>query len=222
MAFVLNKVVPWGRTLDEYKRMFMLGDDEGRIAGFGDGPASFNFEATIKGLSVTSFDPIYSASAEQIQKRINEVRNEVMQQMSANIENYVWNDIKSIDELEKRRMSAMQLFLNDFEKGRKEGRYIPHSLPDKLDVKDNSFELGLSSHFLLMYTSLGYEFHIAAIEEMLRVCTEVRIFPILDLDAKQTELINKVINYFDKKYKTQICKTDYEFQKNGNKMLKIF
>ena len=33
-----------------------------RIAGFGDGPASFNAEATKLGYDVTSLDPIYNFS----------------------------------------------------------------------------------------------------------------------------------------------------------------
>ena len=47
MAFQLNNVVPWGRNMDEYKSMFLLNEEDmkKKIAGFGDGPASFNFEA---------------------------------------------------------------------------------------------------------------------------------------------------------------------------------
>ena len=39
-----------------------------------------------------------------------------------------------------------------------------------------------------MYTMLGYDFHIKAMTEMLRVCKEIRIFPIVDLDANKTDL----------------------------------
>lgn len=64
MAFQLNSVVPWGRNIDEYFSMFNLSDKdkELRIAGFGDGPASFNYEATERGFHITSFDPIYQFS----------------------------------------------------------------------------------------------------------------------------------------------------------------
>ena len=123
MAFELENVVPWGRNLEEYRRMFQLSDSDmtGNIAGFGDGPASFNFEATQQGYSVTSFDPIYQFSKDALQKRIDEVRITVMQQMRENIDNYVWTKIKSLEELENIRMSAMCLFLEDFEKGKREG-----------------------------------------------------------------------------------------------------
>jgi len=58
MAFLLDKVVPWGRTRNEYITMFSLTETDlnKKIAGFGDGPASFNYEATIAGNDVTSFD----------------------------------------------------------------------------------------------------------------------------------------------------------------------
>lgn len=223
VSFKLEGVVPWGRRLNEYRLMFQLNDNDmsKKIAGFGDGPASFNYEATQKGYSVTSFDPIYQFTKEQLQKRIEEARITVIQQMKENMENYVWTNIKDLNELEDLRMSAMKLFLSDYENGKKEKRYVYHKLPDKLAFKDNTFDIGLSSHFLLMYTDLGYDLHIRAISEMLRICKEVRIFPILDLDANNTELITSVIEYFKKSNIVEIRKTEYEFQKGGNQLLII-
>ncbi len=223
MAFKLNSVVPWGRNMEEYKLMFRLNESDlsGKIAGFGDGPACFNCEMTEKGGSVISFDPIYQFSKSDIEKRIEEVRVIVMQQMSENMDNYVWKNIKNLDELEFTRMSAMRKFLSDYEKGKAEGRYIFHELPNRLVYEDNYFDIGLSSHFLLMYTSLGYDFHIASMTEMLRVCKEIRIFPIVNLDADKTVLAENVIDYFKKDCKVEIVKTNYEFQKGENKLLII-
>lgn len=223
MAFKLNGVVPWGRNFEEYRLMFHLTDDDlkKRIAGFGDGPACFNRELTERGGSVISFDPIYQFTKEDIEKRIEEVRVEVMEQTRQNRENYVWTKIKNPEELEIIRMSAMKRFLEDYDKGRAEGRYVHHELPNRLPFEDNYFDIGLSSHFLLMYTSLGYDFHIKAMTEMLRVCKEIRVFPIVDLDANKTELIGSVIAYFRENYLVEIVDTDYEFQKGDNKMLII-
>ncbi len=223
MAFKLDSVVPWGRNLDEYKLMFNLSDSDmlKKIAGFGDGPASFNYQATLHGYSVTSFDPIYRFTKEDLSKRIEEVRITVMQQMKENMDNYVWTNIKNLEELENVRMSAMHLFLSDYEQGKKEERYISYELPERLPYKDNTFDIGLSSHFLLMYTDLGYDFHIKAMSEMLRVCKEIRIFPIVDLDANKTDLISNVIDYFKGHYNIEIGNTQYEFQKGDNKLLII-
>ena len=46
----------------------------------------------------------------------------------------LWNTIRNTDELEHIRMSAMQTFLNDYEKGLAEKRYIYHELQDRLLV----------------------------------------------------------------------------------------
>lgn len=223
MPFKLDSVVPWGRNLNEYRSMFLLDESDmlKKIAGFGDGPASFNCEATRQGFHVASFDPIYRFSKNELKKRIDEVRITVMNQMKENKHNYLWENIKSLEELESLRMSAMRLFLSDYEKGKAEKRYICHELPERLPYKDKAFDIGLSSHFLLMYTDLGYDFHIKAIKEMLRVCKEIRIFPIVDLDANKTDLISDVIAYFNKHNNTEIKKTHYEFQKGGNKLLII-
>lgn len=223
MAFMLNSVVPWGRNFAEYKSMFCLDENDmsKRIAGFGDGPACFNYEATNEGGHVISFDPIYQFSKEEIEKRIEEVRVTVMQQMKENVVNYVWTRIKDLEELENIRMSAMKKFLSDYERGKNEGRYVFHELPNRLPYEPESFDIGLSSHFLLMYTALGYDFHIRSITEMLRVCKEIRIFPIVDLDANKTDLIKNVINYFKGDYNVEIVATDYEFQKGENKLLVI-
>ena len=223
MAFKLNSVVPWGRNIEEYREMFLLTDSDmkKKIAGFGDGPASFNRQATELGCSVTSFDPIYAFSKQQLETRIREVKYIVMQQMAENSENYVWDRIRSLDELEQTRMSAMKMFLDDYEQGRQQGRYICHELPNRLDYPDDSFDIGLSSHFLLMYTALGYDFHIKAISEMLRVCRQVRLFPLCDLDSNDSEMIQSVIAHFSENYDTQIKQTPYKFQKGADRLLII-
>lgn len=225
MAYLLKKVVPWGRNLNEYMTMFSLTSDDiasKKIISFGDGPASFNAEASEIGGSVLSLDPIYRFSADEIKTRIDEVSGTVMEQTEQNKERYNWNgNIKSLDELKSVRMSAMNVFISDFEKGKVEGRYIEHSLPDRTPFWNNSFDIGLSSHFLLMYTQLGYDFHIRSIDEMLRICREVRIFPTVDLSGYKTELAEKITDHYRKRYKVSLIKTKYEFQKGGNEMLSI-
>ncbi|WP_202405558.1 MULTISPECIES: hypothetical protein [Halomonadaceae] len=47
----LDHVVPWGRSFEEYQRMFNLApaDLDKRILGCGDGPASFHATLTARG-----------------------------------------------------------------------------------------------------------------------------------------------------------------------------
>lgn len=50
---------------------------------------------------------------------------------------------------------------------------------------------------------------------------ETRIFPVVDLDASRTEMISDVICELEKTYDVELKETDYQFQKNANKMLLI-
>jgi hypothetical protein len=223
MAFELKNTVPWGRNLDEYKSMFNLTDSDldKRIISFGDGPASFNYEMTILGKSIVSIDPIYQFSKNDLRIRIKETKDIVIEQTKNNLQNFVWTKIKNINELEQIRLSAMENFLQDFENGKKESRYINHEMPNKTNFDNLTFDLALSSHFLILYSQLGLEFHISSLTEMLRVAKEIRIFPILNLDAKKSELLDNLIQHFEKDFILTIEKVDYEFQKNGNEMLTI-
>lgn len=76
----MEKVVPWGRSCDEYLAMFALSEEElrGRLLGCGDGPASFNCMMTRRGGHVVSVDPIYRFSADEIRNRIDETYEEVL------------------------------------------------------------------------------------------------------------------------------------------------
>ena len=67
--FRLKDVVPWGRNMEEYRSMFLLSEEDmkKKIAGFGDGPASFNFEAHCLGYDVTSYDPIYQFNKKELE-----------------------------------------------------------------------------------------------------------------------------------------------------------
>lgn len=224
MTFQLKNVVPWGRTLNEYKNMFNLTDEDinKNIVSFGDGPASFNTEMNELQKSVTSIDPIYQFSTSQIKLRIEETRTIVMQQVVKNKFNFSWSSIKNPKALEKMRLNAMSNFLLDFKTGKEQNRYIFHSLPQQTQFKDDTFELGLSSHFLVLYDNLGIEFHINSITEMLRICKEVRIFPLLNLNSEKSNVLDDIISFFESNYTISIEKVAYEFQKGGNKMMRIY
>ena len=165
MAFKYENVVPWGRNFEEYTRMFDLQPNDllKRIIGCGDGPASFNSIANQRGGKVTSIDPIYLLSKEEIEKRIEETYQTVIRQTAQNKEKFRWDQIRSVDELGEIRMQAMQVFLAAYEAGKKQGVYIPGSLPI-LPFPADAFELALCSHFLFLYSeNLSYRFHVESI-----------------------------------------------------------
>ena len=151
MGFTLDKVVPWGRSFEEYINLFDLAetDLQRRILGCGDGPAGFNAELTKRGGNVVSIDPIYAFDAAQVKNRVAKTYDTVMAQMRKNQNDYVWCAISSVEELGRIRMSAMDDFLSDFESGKREGRYVAGELPS-LPFESDAFDVALSSHFLFL------------------------------------------------------------------------
>lgn len=220
----LNEVVPWGRTLEEYKLMFALSDVDlnMKILGCGDGPASFNAEMTELGHSVVSIDPLYQFSAEQIKQRVLETYEPIIKQVKQNSNRYIWKNFRDADELGYARLAAMEKFLLDYEVGRTAGRYLPLSLPN-LELANNQFGLCVCSHLLFLYSEqLSLDFHIASIHELLRISPEVRIFPLLKLDCELSPYIEPVIETFSSQgFDVKVEPVAYEFQKGGNQMLKI-
>ncbi len=224
MTFKYESVVPWGRSYQEYLDMFALSESDldKMVLGCGDGPASFNCIMNQKGKKVVSIDPIYQLNVKDIEKRIEETYLNVINQTQQNQDKFVWTKIKNVEHLGNVRMAAMKDFLNDFEAGKKDERYVYGELP-VLPFADHQFDLSLSSHFLFLYNdNLSLEFHLQAINEMLRVSKEVRIFPLLDVNAIRSSYVNEVITkYQNIDYYVEEVKVDYEFKKGGNIMLKI-
>jgi hypothetical protein len=222
--FTLDQVVPWGRSFDEYRRMFALTDADLnlRIVGCGDGPSSFNHEATRRGASVVSCDPIYRYDLGQIRARIASACDQILDQTRQNADAFVWTSIRSVNELRQVRMTAMNDFLDDYEAGKSQGRYIDAELPN-LPFRDASFDLALCSHFLFLYTAqLGAAFHWLAIREMCRVASEVRIFPLLALDGKGSPLVDRMTDECVNSGLGVSTETvAYEFQRGGNQMMRI-
>jgi hypothetical protein len=129
--FTLNQVVPWGRSFEEYRGMFALSDADlrGRVLGCADGPASFNAEATRRGTSIISADPLYRFDGEAIRERVTATHGQILDQMQSNMHEFLWDNIRSLDELGRLRMETMEAFLADYDAGKRDGRYIDAELP---------------------------------------------------------------------------------------------
>lgn len=225
MPFQLEKVIPWGRSFDEYLSMFDLtpADLKLKIIDCAGGPASFNSQMNRLGYSAISCDPIYQFTAAEINRRIEETYKIVVDGLQANKEDYIWQNIQSPEHLGEVRMAAMQKFLGDFPLGVKQGRYLRAELP-KLPFNSGEFELALCSHFLFAYSDHFSElFHRESILELCRIAKEVRIFPLLKLSGEPSPWLLPAMEECQKRgYKVEIKQVGYEFQKGGNKMLRIW
>lgn len=224
MAFTLNQVVPWGRSYNEYVAMFAMSNEDlnKKILDCGGGPASFNCMLTKLGGNVISADPIYHFSADEIGRRISETYGEVIDQTRKKKNDFIWESISSIEELGRVRMAAMNDFLGDYITGKMAGRYLDAALP-ALPFKDKEFNITLCSHFLFLYSEqLTENFHFKSIKELCRVSSEVRIFPLLELGSRKSRHLEPIMRKLNEEgYGTSVEKVQYEFQKDGNEMLKI-
>lgn len=224
MVMKLDRVVPFGRRLDEYRHLFSLTDADldRRIISVADGPASFNAEMTSVGKRVVSTDPIYALPATQIEQRFNEVVDDIINQMQSTPGDWVWTYHRSADELRSRRTDALRHFMADFEDGKRQGRYLAASLPS-LPFADHSFELALCSNFLFLYSEhLDEDFHLCSIREMLRLAPEVRVFPLITLMLDPSPYLQPVIERLHcDGYTCTSEQVDFELQRGGNRMLRI-
>jgi SAM-dependent methyltransferase len=204
--------------------MFALTDEDlrGRILGCGDGPAGFNAEATRRGVRVTSCDPIYDFSTQQVRARIAATAEQIVEQTERNRDEFIWTEIRSSEDLRRVRLAAMEEFLADYDAGLNDGRYIPASLPS-LPFAGGSFDLAVCSHFLFLYSEqLGEQFHEDAVLELCRVADEVRIFPVLALGGLASpHVVSTTSTLRDLKYTVTIERVPYEFQRGGNEMMRI-
>lgn len=221
----LDHVVPWGRSLDEYIRMFALQERElaARILDCGGGPASFNAEMRDRGRFVVSCDPIYRFAAEDISRRISETSETILRKTIEARDNFLWTELRSPEHLLQVRLDAMDRFLDDFAAGIAGERYRIAELP-VLPFRDNEFDLALCSHFLFTYAHLfPLEFHLASARELCRVSREARIFPLLPNfgNARCAHVAPLIGQLTAEGYACQIRRVSYEFQKGGNEMLRV-
>ncbi len=222
--FTLDQVVPWGRSFDEYRHMFNLSAADLRltILGCADGPASFNADASRRGVRVVSCDPLYQWNASQIRARIAATCDQVLEQTRRNAHEFVWDTIQSVEELGRQRMAAMDTFLADYEPGHRIGRYTAGELP-RLPFAQTAFDLAVCSHFLFLYTGhLTEDFHRDAATNLCAIAREVRIFPLLALGGQPSPYLSAVVDHLRASgHEVSIETVPYEFQRGGNQMMRI-
>ncbi len=225
MALQLNQIIPWGRSLKEYERMFRLTPDDlsGSMLDCGGGPASFTAEMAADGFHAHSVDPIYLYSGADIRHRFEAIAGSIIEQVRATPDDWTWSYHRDPANLLANRQAALETFLTDYDAGLHEGRYIVGELP-ALPFAAGSFSLAVCSHLLFLYSDLlSAEFHLRSVRELCRVAREVRIFPLVTLGRQPSPHLETVRSALTADgWTTEIVSVDYELQRGGNQMLRIF
>jgi SAM-dependent methyltransferase len=219
----LDRVVLLGRTFEEYRRYFLLkpqelnGKDVLDVAG---GVSSFCAEANARGIKVTSFDPIYSLSLDEIVERSGSDLESVYRAIGK-VPTYRWSYYKTPGRMREFRERAYSIFLSDYKTH--PDRYVAGELP-KLPFADARFDVTLVSYLLFAYQDrLSYEFHRDSVLEIMRVTRgEARIYPTMTFEAQPSEYVpmlrsDPALEKFD----LQEIKTDFEFLVNSNSFLRV-
>lgn len=223
-SVTFDEIVPWGRSFEEYCRMFDLSAEAlpESVLDCGGGPSSFCAAASRHGVRAVSVDPLYQFPSETIQERIDEVAPDMLQLMYEERERFELDRYDSPEEVVEGRRRAMRLFLEDYRKEHEQDRYIRGSVMD-LDFSDREFQLALSSHFLLLYDEkLSLEDHLRAVREAVRVAGELRIFPLRNVEGNQSRVLPDLFEALgDEGFQLEIREVPYEFQSGAHEMLVV-
>lgn len=196
MTLRLDRIVFFGRSTAEYQRLwgFDLPSLSGRrVLDCPCGPSDFVASCRAAGIDATGVDPVLGLDPEAILRRGLADIEETLARIEADDPGLAGGDP---DTWARDKRASLDSFLADLRRHRPggpddDGRYRAGSLP-LLNVEDRSFDLVLSGHLLLCYApvehgglvdasaSLDLPFHLAAIEELARVCgDELRLYPAL-------------------------------------------
>jgi len=190
--FTLAEVAFFGRTMDEYLRVFGLtpADIRGkRVLDCPGGPDSFTAEANAIGCNVIAVDPMYAQTADALEAQAKFDVAHCMAQMRATADLF---PALNIDQYEIDKKTALQRFIADYRANR--DRYIAGSLPT-LPFADRSFDLVLSAHLLFVYSpveedgflqskNLDLPWHQRAVAELIRVSAdELRLYPTVAVNS---------------------------------------
>lgn len=213
-----------GFGFEDYQKMFNLGDDElkMRILDCRGGASGFAASANKQGYHVVAADPLYAMDFASLKALVEDGTVNLKQSLAKQAECY---EIKTpnVDTFLEAHEQSTQDFLNDFAKGKDAGRYVAQKLPNYSFEKE-TFDLALVCHYLFTYSKeLDLAYHLKAIDELLRVANEVRIFPLVTESGELSPLVGEVVATAQLKgFGAELKGVDYNLQAKGNAMLRLF
>jgi SAM-dependent methyltransferase len=226
----VRRIVPPGvpcataRSYLEYKAMFELTPEDltGSVLDCNGGMSSLAAELNTQGVTATAVDPAYNLDDDQMVTKVADWLRDGEEIASRNPDRYTWKWYGSAAKRNNLKGNAAASFLDDFRSH--PDRYVAASLPD-LPFPDNSFDLVLCSHLLFTWAnSYGYEWHLAALREMVRVARrEVRVFPlVIQRSGEPVLFLNDLRDALAAAgHKNEVREVEYEFQVGARSMLSI-
>ena len=208
------------RSYAEYRAMFGLAELPRSVLDCCAGGSGFTAVAAAEGADAVAVDPAYELSDRELADAVRSgtsTGGNIVDQYSGD---FTWHWYGSREERDRMRAEAVEQFLGD--RTAHPERYVAASLPH-LPFNTGRFELALCSHLLFLYSEqLDAAFHIAAVQALLRVAQEARIFPLLALNCEVSPHLALVIEWCKTQgHHAEVRRVPYEFQVGGDRMLHV-
>ncbi|KTC87592.1 MULTISPECIES: hypothetical protein [Legionella] len=221
----MRKLVLWGHHADEYQEMFDLSkeDMKARILEYGCGPSAVNAELATTSKNIISCDPLFNLDKDTLYSKVTLVFADMVSRVLKDQEKFDFSRYGSPKLLVDERQEGIAKFFADYEKGKKEKRYLGLS-EYALPFADFSFDFALSSHYLFAdLDDQDVDFHLQVIQELARVAKEVRIFPLIDRYNQPSPFLGPVLLGLQQdNFGTEVREVAYHLQPSGNAMLRVW
>ncbi|MBA2652143.1 MAG: hypothetical protein H0U73_07755 [Tatlockia sp.] len=221
----MRKLVLWGYHVDEYLEMFDLTakDMATNLLEYGCGPTAVNAELTKQGQHIVSCDPLFNLDKDTLFSKASLIFADMVAKIEKDKEKFDFSRYGSLKLLRDERQEGMLKFFSDYDKGKKEERYLgisEYSLP----FADFSFDLALSAHYLFAdLDDQDVDFHLQVIKELARVAKEVRIFPLIDRHNQPSPFLGPVLLGLQQdNFGVEVKEVAYHLQEGGNAMLRVW
>jgi hypothetical protein len=221
----MRKLVLWGQHVDEYREMFDLSTTEMTTAllEYGCGPSAVNSELTPSSQHIVSCDPLFNLDKDTLYSKVALVFSDMVARVRKNSHEFDFSRYGSPEALFKERQEGIEQFFADYNKGKKEKRYLginEYTLP----FADFSFAFALSSHYLFAdLDDQDVDFHLQVIKELARIAKEVRIFPLIDRYNQPSPFLGPVLLGLQQdNFGVEIREVAYHLLPNGNAMLRVW
>lgn len=222
----MERLVLWGHHLDEYRDMFDLPEAAlgMRFLEFQSGASAFQSELRSFAAHLVSYDDWFDCNHDILREKVEKSFAARLAQITQRAEEFDLNRYEgSLEKLVAYRRQGVQEFLQDYDLGHAEGRYV-FAAQANLPFANFFFDFALSAHhFFSAIAPQTVAYHVAMIEELARAAKEVRIFPLVDAQGIPSELLGPVIlNLQQKNYGIEVRNVAYHLQPRGNAMLRIW
>lgn len=219
----MQNFVLWGHSLTDYKAMFSLNNEHlaGSILEYNSGATSFNADLNASGGNVVSMDDMFAMPLSELKDYIHVTFEAHLDNIKKIASKFHWGHYQDLDDLVKHRRQGMQRFLEDFESGKQQERYLAaEQFP--LPYEDFHFDIALTSHYLFAMDD-KVDNYVTSIKELSRVAKEVRIFPLVNKEAEVSPIIGPVMLALqDNNLGVEVREVTYQLQDNSNAMMRVW